>query len=189
MQRLTITERADALAGLGLALGLGYKYSLKPGSGILFSFLAGCAAVWFFIRMARVINRKEVRGLPKLWGMSLMLGAAFNALSILYNTMGWPGSDNMSAIGLATGLAYIAWLRLPDRPQNDAPNRVIAYIAPFVLVVSAALWLTPADARYRALNPASPYVKWEDYRHGYHLAEGFLVDSSGARLRPVEYMK
>lgn len=188
MQRITITERLDALAALGIFIGLGFKFTLKPGIGIFFMVLCVLAVVWFFSRTVRAIQGQD-RGLARLWKMVVLLGATFNSFAILWNANLWSGGDNVSAMGALTGLGWVAWLRLEDKPARQAPDRVITYVAPLLLLVSLALWLSPADLRYRSFNPASPYIPWEQFRHGTHIQDGFIVDSTGKQLERVEFRR
>lgn len=188
MQRITITERLDALAALGIFIGLGFKFTLKPGIGIFFMVLCVLAVVWFFSRTVRAIQGQD-RGLARLWKMVVLLGSTFNSFAILWNANLWSGGDNVSAMGALTGLGWVAWLRLEDKPARQAPDRVMPYVAPLLLLVSLALWLSPADLRYRSFNPASPYIPWEQFRHGTHIQDGFIVDSTGKQLERVEFRR
>lgn len=188
MQRITNVERLDALATLGILIGLGFKSTLKPGIGVFFMVLCVLAVVWFFSRTVRAIQGQD-RGLQRLWKMVVVLGATFNSFAILWNTNGWGGADNVSALGALTGLGWLAWLRLEDKPARQAPNRVIAYVAPLLVAVSMVLWFCPSDVRYRTFRPESPYVSWEQFRHGTHIQDGYIVDSTGKKLEPVEFRR
>lgn len=179
MQTLSTTERTDALAGFSLLAALAYKFSLQPGSTLAYSILGAASTVWFMVRLVRHINNPANRGLLKLWGMVLHLGLLFNSGALLFNAMGWRGADNASALGILTGLGYIGWFRLPNQPWRSAPHRATAYVAPILLLVSACVWLMPAEARFRAFNPASKRVTYADYKKGYRLQGGTLVDSAG----------
>lgn len=186
MHQLTTTERADFLAGAGFLLALAYKFTLRPGGTMAYSILGSLAAIWFFVRLVRHINNPANRGLLKLWGMVLYMGLLFNSGALLFNAMGWRGADNASALGILTGLGYIAWYRLAEQPWRLPPHRVASYLAPMLLLLSAVVWLMPADARFAAFNPASKRVTYAQYQKGYHLQGGALVDSAGKPVRLVQ---
>lgn len=186
MQRITSTERLDALAALGIFIGLGFKFTLKPGIGVFFMVLCVLAVVWFFSRTVRAIQGQD-RGLDRLWKMVVLLGTTFNSFAILWNANLWSGGDSVSAMGALTGLGWVAWLRLEGKPARQAPDRVIAYVAPLLLVTSIVLWLSPADIRYRSFKLESRFIPWEQFRHGTHVQDGFVVDSTGKKLEPVNF--
>ncbi len=186
MHPLSTTERTDILAGAGFLLALAYKFTLRPGGTLAYSILGALAAGWFLVRLVRHINNPANRGLLKLWGMVLYLGLLLNTGALLFNAMGWRGADNASAMGILTGLGYIGWFRLADQPWRLAPHRISSYLAPMLLLVSALVWLMPAEARFAAFNPASKHVTYTEYRKGYHLKDGALVDSAGRPVRPVQ---
>jgi hypothetical protein len=187
MARYTPAEYTDEAAFLGIVIGIALKATLKPAMGVVFMVFAVLAILWFSYRMVQVVNG-AVRGLPKLFGMVIWLGATFNSVALLFNISGWKAADNISVLGFITLFGYLYWVfRIPEKPATWEGNRVALFIIPLLCVLSLTAWVTPAPVRYKVFNPNSPYVEWKDFHRGYHLSQGYLVDSAGKQIRPVNY--
>jgi hypothetical protein len=182
------TEWADAAAALLFLAALAGKYSLVPGWGLGFAGVALLTCLWYFVQMGRIIQGTRL-GLPKLYAMLVYLGASFNVLAILYHVSNWGGIQTVTVIGLSTLVAYAAWWRLQGSDVGQVPFRAMVYAAPTVAIIALALWIASPAWRYKTFNPASPYVSWQAYQRGFHLSEGYLVDSAGRHIRPVPYLK
>jgi hypothetical protein len=180
-------HRADIAAACAVVVGVAAKATLIPGSGILFMFLLLSAALWFVGRMAGAIQTKNLQGMPKMWVTLVWLGIVFNILSILSTLDGTQPAGTPAVLALALVLAFIYGYREVRRKENGlAPVWVIFPVLGFLGIFS---WLTPAPWRYHHFNSTSPYVGWQDYKKGYHLSGGYLIDSAGKQIRPVDYLK